>query len=179
MIRWPWPYYVIGLALLWSAGIAYVTDPAEGFRVRDTSNWLLRHPEQIRCPRPERLSRIIGQLNRSTAGQQEVADTEQEKAREATARDLVGSLRGQVVVESSRGADTLTLRPNAELVDALVAESDRRCTPEQRTLRVAEIKTQEARAERQIYALAYLGVAPSCLLMLAALWVLRRGRRAG
>jgi hypothetical protein len=179
MIRWPWPYYVIGIALLWSAGIAYVTDPAEGFRVRDTSNWLLQHPQEIRCPRPERLSRIIGQLNQSTAGQQEIADTEQEKAREATARELAGSLRGRVAIESSRGADTGTLRPRADLVDALVEESDRKCTPEQRTLRVAEIKAQEARAERQIYTLAYLGVAPSCLLMLAALWVLRRGRRIG
>ncbi len=179
MSRWPWPYYVIGLALLWSAGIAYITDPAEGFRVRDTSNWLLRHPQEIRCPRPAQLLRIIGQLNRSTAGQQKIADIEQEKARSATARELAGSLRGQVSIEPSRGADTGTLRPRADLVDALVEESDRRCTPEQRTLRVAEIKAREAHAERQIYTLAYLGVAPSCLLMLAALWVLRRGRRAG
>ncbi len=177
MLRWPWPYYVIGLALLWSAGIAYVTDPAKG--VRDTSSWLLRYPEEIRCPRPEQLSRIIGQLNQSTAGQQEIADTEQEKARAATARELAGSLRGRVAIERSRGADTGTLRPRADLVDALVEESDRRCTPEQRTIRITEIRAQEASAERQIYALAYLGIAPSCLLMLAAVWVLRRGRRAG
>ena len=178
MKRWPWPYYVIVLALLWFAGVAFATNPAEGFRVRDTSNWLLGHPDEIRCPRPEQLSRIIAQLNNSNAEQQSIVDAEQEKARTTTAREMTGNLRGRVSVERSRsGVDTGPLRPRADLVDALVEESDRRCTPEQRTIRITEIKAQEAGADRQIYALAYLGIAPSCLLVLAAVWVLRKGRQ--
>ena len=174
MPRWPWPYYVIGTALLWSVGVAFVTEPAKGFRVRDTSNWLLRNPQEIRCPRPEHMARIVGQLNQSIASQQELDFLEDEKARTATAREMIAGMRGQVSVERSRGADTGTLLPRADLVDALVEESDRRCTPEQRTIRITKIKAQEAGAERQIYALAYFGIAPSCLLILAALWLLRK-----
>ena len=177
MKLWPWPYFVIGLALLWTAGVAYYTNPAEGFRTRDASNWLVRHPEEIRCPRPEELARIMDALGTASADQQTIADAEQERARSATARELAGNLRGVVAIGRRRGADTGTPLPRADLVDALVEESDRRCTPEQRTIRVAEVQAQEARADRQIYSLAYLGIAPSCLLMLAALWVLRRGRR--
>ncbi len=178
MPRWPWPYYVIGIALLWSVGVAFVTEPAEGFRIRDTSNWLLRNPQEIRCPRPEQLARIMVQINQSNASQQELVSIENDKVRSATAREMIAGMRGQVTVERSRAADIGTPLPRADLVDALVEESDRRCTPEQRTIRIAEIKAQEAGAERQIYTLAYLGIAPSCLLMLAALWVLRKRRPA-
>ena len=177
MKLWPWPYFVIGLALLWTAGVAYHTDPAEGFRTRDASNWLLRHPEEIRCPRPAELARIMDALSSSNALQQTVTDAAQEKMRNDTARELAGNLRGRIAIERSRGADTATPLPRADLIDALVEESDRRCTPEQRSIRVAEIQAQEAGADRRIYSLAYLGVAPSCLLMLAAFWVLRRGHR--
>jgi hypothetical protein len=177
MKLWPWPYFVIGLAFLWTVGVAYYTDPAEGFRIRDTSNWLLRNQDEIRCPRPEALARIMADLSSANALQQTVSETEQEKARAATARELVGNLRGRTTIERSRGGDTGTIVPRADLVDALVVESDRRCTPEQRTIRVAEIQEQETSANRRIYSLAYLGITPSGLLMLAALWVLRRGRR--
>jgi hypothetical protein len=173
----PWPYFVIGLALLWTAGVAYYTDPAEGFRTRDTSNWLLRHPEEIRCPRPAELARIMDALSSANVLQQTVVDAAQEKARSDTARELAGNLRGTVAIDRSRGADTGTPLPRADLVDALVEESDRRCKPDQRMVRIVKIQAQEAGADRQIYSLAYLGIAPSCLLMLAALWVLRRGRR--
>lgn len=177
MKRLPWPYFVIGLALLWTAGVAYYTNPAEGFRVRDASNWLLRHPEEIRCPRPAELERIMDALSSANALQRTVTDAAQERARNDTARELTGNLRGRVSVGRSRGADTGTPLPRADLVDALVEESDRRCTPEERAIRVTEIQAREAGADRQIYSLAYLGIAPSCLFMLAALWVLRRGRR--
>ena len=161
MKLWPWPYFVIGLALLWTAGVAYHTDPAEGFRTRDASNWLLRHPEEIRCPRPAELARIMDALSSSNALQQTVTDAAQEKMRNDTARELAGNLRARrIAIERSRGADTATPLPRADLIDALVEESDRRCTPEQRSIRVAEIQAQEAGADRRIYSLAYLGVAP-------------------
>jgi len=178
MRLWPWTYIVIGLALLWLTGAAYYTNTAEGFRIRDASNWLLHNPEEIRCPRPVELAGIMDILGSVNALQQTVTDAAWEKARIDTAREFARNLRGNVSIGRSRRAVTGTSLPQADLVDALFNELDRRCTPEQLTIRVAKIQVQKMGAERQIYLLAYIGIAPSCLFLLAALWTMRRGKRS-
>ena len=175
---WPWAYIIIGLALLWLTGAAYYTNTAEGFRTRNANNWLLHNPEEIRCPRPVDLAGIMDILGSVNALQQTVTDTAWEKARKDTARELARNLRGNVSIGRSRRVVTGTPLPQADLVDALFNELDRRCTPEQLTIRVAEIQAQNIAAERQIYLLAYIGIVPSCLLLLAVLWMMCRGKRS-